>query len=443
MNVQMLQPAPKNTMEITTHSNNVDANSFKEKLVGVLNNKNQDGAIDDQAAVPGEATISDLDGEAVIEELINMDIEQAIQQLNQLLSELQPNEDIAPLLTDIVQILSTIQMSAELQHLDGETMTALNTQLAALVENHSQVGLTDMINKVDDPAILRQNEHIKSSLQLLMNVLEAMKMNAGMKSTTDESLLNDDVLAKLQQLVANVAGKATTDSSNKQNETTSNNRLFVNAQPLLIGPNRQPVVRSSTHQATTNNVAESELLLAGMTVKQPVDIITSPVIATDVPQGPMDKIQQYVLFVDQPTKQVNQEQFIKDFQNILAKSNLSFLNGNKSLQIKLFPEHLGTLRIELLQSEAGMLAKIITSSTAAKDLVESQLHSLRQSFQAQNIQVDKLIIANQQEQQFERFLNRDSNDRQGGQQKQEDDSNDNEHNEQAISFEEELLNLQV
>ncbi|MGM7681698.1 flagellar hook-length control protein FliK [Cytobacillus sp. Hm23] len=440
MNVQMLQPAPKNTMEITTHSNNVDANSFKDKLVGVLNNSNQDGAIDDQAAVSGEAITSDLDGEAAIEELINIDIEQAIQQLNQLLSELQPNEDIAPLLTDLVQILSTIQMSAELQHLDGETMTALNTQLAAFVENHSQVGLTDMINKVDDPAILRQNEHIKSSLQLLMNVLEAMKMNASMKNTTEESLLNDDVLAKLQQLVANVAGKATTDSSNKQTETTSN---FVNGQPLLLSPIRQPVVRSSTHQATTNNVAESELLLAGMTVKQPVDIITSPVIATDVPQGPMDKIQQYVLFVDQPTKQVNQEQFIKDFQNILAKSNLSFLNGNKSLQIKLFPEHLGTLRIELLQSEAGMLAKIITSSTAAKDLVESQLHSLRQSFQAQNIQVDKLIIANQQEQQFERFLNRDSNDRQGGQQKQEDDSNDNEHNEQAISFEEELLNLQV
>lgn len=91
--------------------------------------------------------------------------------------------------------------------------------------------------------------------------------------------------------------------------------------------------------------------------------------------------------------QPNARQFMRDFGNMLAKANFSTaLNSNKLL-VRLYPEELGSLRIELLQKDGIMTARMLASTMQAKEMLDSQLHSLRQAFVQQNIQVDKIEVA--------------------------------------------------
>ena len=149
------------------------------------------------------------------------------------------------------------------------------------------------------------------------------------------------------------------------------------------------------------------------------------------------------LFQGQSSKPVTTEQLIQQFESILSKGQFINRGGNQKLFIKLYPEHLGALRVELIQKDSMIIAKLLTTTTAAKELLESQLQSLKQAFSSQNIQVERIEISNGAQFQ-ERLINKDpqqqQQEQQQNQQKQQQDEND-----QAFehSFSEELLNVEV
>ncbi len=168
----------------------------------------------------------------------------------------------------------------------------------------------------------------------------------------------------------------------------------------------------------------------------------------EVSSNQLSKVQQFSLFVEQNGKQLpNQQHFIKQFQNILARS--SFLNsgGQQKLLINLYPKHLGSLRIELLQSEAGMIARIMASTTQAKELVESQLTNLKHTFLAQNISVEKIEVSTQLQYQTERSLQRESGQQQGQQSGRQQRENNQQETKDEQSFSstllDELVNFKV
>lgn len=89
-------------------------------------------------------------------------------------------------------------------------------------------------------------------------------------------------------------------------------------------------------------------------------------------------------------------ELIRQFTNVLQKSHFSQALQTKSLTIRLYPEHLGSLRIELIQKDGAMIARILASTNMAKDMLDSQIHQLRQAFVQQNIQVDKVDVSFQE-----------------------------------------------
>jgi flagellar hook-length control protein FliK len=164
-------------------------------------------------------------------------------------------------------------------------------------------------------------------------------------------------------------------------------------------------------------------------------------------QSPINRIQQFALFVEQTgSKATTQEQFIKEFQNLLAKSTLQNATGGMKLLIKLYPENLGQLRIELIQQQGVLTAKMVATTPAAKEMLESQLQGLKNAFASQNIQVEKLEIVNAQslQQEFERSLNKDSN-QQGSTREGNDELKDEKDTDNSFdtAFQEELMNLET
>lgn len=84
---------------------------------------------------------------------------------------------------------------------------------------------------------------------------------------------------------------------------------------------------------------------------------------------------------------------IKQFATMFKRANFGQVGGAQRLSIQLYPEHLGQVRVELTQQNGLLTARILASTAQGKDMLESHLHQLRQAFMQQNIQVERLDIA--------------------------------------------------
>lgn len=159
----------------------------------------------------------------------------------------------------------------------------------------------------------------------------------------------------------------------------------------------------------------------------------------------MSKLEQYVLTTEKSGQPVDQEQFIKQFEKILNKANFTSSTGMQKLMIKLNPEHLGALRIEIIQKDSGLTARIMATTAKGKEMLDTQLQGLKLSFAGQGIQVDKIEISQTTSFQ-ERFTPRDSDASQQQRnqpREQKSEENDEPLNEFNDNFEEALMNFEV
>ncbi len=92
-------------------------------------------------------------------------------------------------------------------------------------------------------------------------------------------------------------------------------------------------------------------------------------------------------------KPAQSEALLKEMQAIINRAQISNAQGITRLTIKLYPENLGTVRIELVQNDGVLTARILASTAHGRELIDSQAHQLKQAFVQQNIQVDRLDIA--------------------------------------------------
>jgi len=80
---------------------------------------------------------------------------------------------------------------------------------------------------------------------------------------------------------------------------------------------------------------------------------------------------------------------------ITERMQLSKNGDETNIRIKLSPENLGQLDIRLTTLDGKVTAHIVTATTGAKELIESQIHQLRQTLVQQGIQLDKVEVVQQ------------------------------------------------
>jgi flagellar hook-length control protein FliK len=123
------------------------------------------------------------------------------------------------------------------------------------------------------------------------------------------------------------------------------------------------------------------------------------------------------------------------------------MGGVQKLLIKLNPEHLGSIRIELIQKDQVFTARILTTTEAAKEVLETHLHNLKHAFEAQNIKVDNVEIGQQssQGQQDDFYNSGQSNRHQEYPQDQGSETDDQQDDSTSfiLTLEEAILNQEV
>jgi len=210
--------------------------------------------------------------------------------------------------------------------------------------------------------------------------------------------------------------------------------------PLENGRNKSLEVVKQAYARVVTSDSSEEKVSNGLTLR----IAESNTQGSPLPFQ-MTKLEQFVLNTSKNGQAADAEQFVKSFENILSKVNFSKVNGVQKLLIRLNPEHLGSLRIELIQKEGTMVAKILATTAQAKEMLDRQVQGLKQAFTNQSIQLEKIEIS-QQISMFnsERFAQRDNDaNEQRQQQAQQNESKDDSETDFTESFAEALLNIEV
>ncbi|MCR2820717.1 flagellar hook-length control protein FliK [Lederbergia panacisoli] len=146
--------------------------------------------------------------------------------------------------------------------------------------------------------------------------------------------------------------------------------------------------------------------------------------------NPVIRNESFILNVSESVnKETVMRGLIREFSNILARSSLTQGINTTKLLIRLHPEELGSLRVELLQKDGQLTARILASTQKAKEMLDFQLNSLRQAFTQQNISVDRIEVTYNQGD-INRYTNQDSrgNGQQHQQQNQDHGQSQNETN---------------
>lgn len=142
-------------------------------------------------------------------------------------------------------------------------------------------------------------------------------------------------------------------------------------------------------------------------------------------------------------KPAQSEALLKEMQAIINRAQISNAQGITRLTIKLYPENLGTVRIELVQNDGVLTARLLASTAHGRELLDSQAHQLKQAFAQQNIQVDRLDIAQSlqdadRQQRDQSFFNNFFKQQQDEEQDQKSDDED-----EGMSFSDYLISEEV
>lgn len=359
--------------------------------------------------------------------------------------------------TEQEELLSFIQEAIGTDVNLGELISQLKTALGMTNENLQDVETSDNSNK---DAEIKLEDLLIVVTEMASVPLENLKelMN-GDTAQLIKAIKLFDLLASENGAIFEkgmVLDKGTTFDQSKMKDllqqlTTKFEQLME--KNSVVDPAKQAAKMEYLQKAFAPVAAEINAKLSTTKGISEIQSEQKPVQAkTEVVNGTVQfqqvtKAEQLTLTLSQSGKPTSTADLIKQFENILARSQFSNGAGTQKLLIKLNPEHLGALRIELIQRDAGIVAKIMTTTQVAKEALESNLNGLKQAFGSQNIQVDRLEITQSVLQQQDRYFGREQQQQsqQQGQERQEQQRGNEEGKEQAfnVSLEEALINTEV
>ena len=282
-------------------------------------------------------------------------------------------------------------------------------------------GINEQATKIIEGIISSLNGQGPSNPTDAKQAVELLKTVQLIGNKSDLTIKEESTLFDIKQLLVNVkeiVGKMPI------NETLSSPQLLK--QPII---HTQLVVKQTAHSLQSEVVTETKEITTN------VQGSNTTIVQT--------KVESVSLTL--PTEKAGQsEEFIKELQKVMNRVQFGHAGGVNRLVLKLFPEHLGTIRIELIQKDGMLTARILASTALGKEMLDTNSSQLRQGMAGQNIQLDKLEItqALQDSQRQEKNQNFQQSFKQQQQEQTQEDST-MENKEEPISFDDFLTDMEV
>ncbi len=365
--------------------------------------------------------------------------------LNELQNLLLNLDEQISLLSEVQGLENTTIVEQELEQLFLQLNTLVSQIMSYFQENS---GSALQLENMESAIFHFSNE----KFQRFLDTLSKTQINdlTKMMNQLQQILLKQENLSAVDSKVLHLLAKITEYKNNGQllnsQALITDAKTPVNSSAGESKPVVSPTVHSMSVGAQSQNSKEGE---TEQSQKQTSSKQQPFLLRTDtskvVWQSEMPKVQQLTLRVDTNGNQVNTESFMKNFEKLLASSNFMKNGMFNKLVIKLHPETLGTIRVELIQSQTSLVAKLHVQNEQVRSLIESHLSGLKNSFAAQNIQVDKFeISSNLDFEKFQKQAGRDflgNSDQSKKQNDQSQDMRESEDEVQVITFKDYMENI--
>ncbi|MDF2607379.1 MAG: hypothetical protein K0S34_1575 [Bacillales bacterium] len=317
---------------------------------------------------------------------VSLASEEQVTTIDQIFSKLK--ELLSNITTNLVETTDTVTPTEE--DTSEETNVNIETwfmQLTSLINQISaQISIEIVqISSVDVKANLEEELTNNDKLKIFFSSLnpnQIKELEKMINSIKDTLVKNDSIKfdPKLIELT-----KAFEEYKPKKNNTIQNN-VNVNHKSTIV----EKVVEVLRELQPNKEVKQTE-----------IKHVTNILDKFNTGQQ-LNRIQQFSIFTQTRGNEVNTENLIKQFENILSSSIISKGMNLQKLVVKLYPESLGSLRIEILQNSEGITARIQASTQQVKQLIDANLHTLKHSLAAQNLNVEKFEVTHQMNQMFDK-----------------------------------------
>lgn len=407
MNIGTLQLTTINNAKPLTVSTQTPNNSKFGEIFSQLTNKDE--------ALPININITeDLSLDQLGDLLESSTLEEVLGLLG-ISNEVENDAETSEELLNLEDLLKVLQIDdanfiQQFQELIEEDYVDLNdiADLINLVNNQPQ----ELLSKHFIKGLNGEHHVSPQTVQQQVIVLKVVEM---ISSNTNQFIEQQNQLVDLKELLQGISNELKMKNNQTSNKTETN-LFFTRVVNFKLQSEQSNEVLSGQHQELlANNSIPTTAMSKSVTITLPVE------------------------------KSAQSEEFIKEFQSLLNRTQFSNTQGTMKLLVKLYPENLGSIRIEIFQKDGVLSARLLASTSQAKELLDSQVHQLKTAFAQQNIQMDRIDIA-QSLQETDRNL-RDQSLFGNMFKQQQSDQNDDEQEENkqddAKSFEDYLLNEEV
>lgn len=230
--------------------------------------------------------------------------------------------------------------------------------------------------------VMEQPQKLVDSILLTLNGQASTKVASPVEAKQAVELL------KVAQLIGNKS-----DLTFKQETTLFDLKQTLETLKENLTNLSLPQGRNSTQ--VTKAFIQQVVMHQSVTKGTSTEVVTESKETTSVNQGHTTTVQTKVETVSMtlPTqKSAQSEEFLKELQKVMNRVQFGQAAGANRLVIKLYPEQLGTIRIELIQKDGILTAKMLASTALGKELLDTHSGQLRQGLANQNIQIEKLEI---------------------------------------------------
>lgn len=344
MNIQMLQMAAvaqQKSAAIDMKGNSSSKDVFASVMAQTL------GSSESQMTKLEEAPKSSEDVLAILSEVLNMSTEE----LEQLLPELF-DEEFA---TQLTEMIATVPYQASLDDV---------YELLKSSDTYNEL-ITTMMNALEglEKRAEDQVEPFWNHVTQLTEAIELLQQQGEELPFTEEQVAQFAVIAQYIQHVAPQADMHVIHDNKLQNfQQMMQQFVQTEAEQLRLQVESKP---------KTGN----QQLLSSMNQPSATSVFFQTLTQVESPE------------------QSRAEELMKQLQAILKRANFGQIGGANRLSIRLYPEHLGTLRIELQEVNGVLTARILASSAQARDMLDSRLHQLRAALVSQNLQVERIELS--------------------------------------------------
>lgn len=378
----------------------------EQQSTGQVSNDSIQAVLNAQSVEELESALKELGGDGVLSSMTNVG---SLEELASLLN-IEPKQ----LMESVLSLLEKAGLSQE-----------------DLSEVANSTDIWNVLNAIDtvSPQFFTQlSDELAGkgelSKQQAVDLLAVLKTVALVAPKTDLLLKQEQQVFSLQSYLVAAAGQF--EETLNSNSSTKLDMLQLmeskSAARIVIQTNPG---QSQTEDGVSNKSAEST---------QQVSANTTSVA---VPKGEFT-----ITEAENRNNAARNEALVREMQNVFKRANFGQTGGSNRLLIKLYPEHLGQVRIELLQVNGIMTARILASTALGKEMLDSQLNQLRQAFLQQNLPVERIDVSqtlqdtarNDREQAFNQQFKNEG---------QENDTQQEQNDEEQLTFQEYMIELEV